>query len=1147
MQERSGCSLSKIGGIVLLLCCLCQLTPNAHAQQFPLSNEITQATERLQQSPELSAEQKERGLGNLEDAQDLLNAAKEQSNLAESYETQANSSSQQIIDIQQSIQALRSKPVSFDKTQPTEKLDNQLLLAKSEQNSRLAELTKKQAEQTDLSLRANEIAQELSEARIARAAIDEALAKQSFAELEPMAQASYLQKQATSEKLAATIDRLEREIATLPARQQLVDAQLTELRVHSELDAKAVEELQTFLVQSRRTEVQETVNQSTDTFVELQQQPVLAAIAQENVTLAKQLKRLQSNSSENALNMSTLREQLLEVQHSSETVERVLATGRVTDELGELLRKIRTGLPKEDVIEQRQSAIVEDAVRIQLNAILWQERLRNMVDITATAQRLLIENSDAGSKELTFSEQEFAMAQALAKSRRALLSELIDVSNAQSDRFVEEKVIINQLITASSELRELLDRRLLWLPSNTGRAANLGANLEDSIEWYVSPGAWWQLLKDMYEGAKAAPILPLILLLFPLLILALRRTIKRSLWALVERVGKVAKDTYFTTPVALFYTFILALPLPLCLFAIAGMIFRGSEPASFSAAIATGLVSVSTISLILLFFRSMCRQGGVFDEHFGWSHVAREKLRNMLTWFVWLQSSVTFIFASAIAGGTTELRYGIAIIAFMVAAVGISFFSYLFFRPKNGVATSIVGETPTSTMTLLAFPVVVLAPLAIGILPLFGFFDTAVELQSRLFLSGTLLVFASVVYGIMLRIFLVTFRRYMVKRARAEAIRAQEEQEHPPVEASGEASPAKKDEKGIDEKEVMSQSRSIMLWITILLFLIGLWFVWKPLLPALGIVNDIVLWQQVKEVDGVQLSSGVTLWNIILAVAFVIGGVMAAKNIRGVMEIGFFERFQMDNGARYATMTILGYILTGTGIVVGFSQLGIDWSKLQWIIAALGVGLGFGLQEIVANFVSGLIILFERPIRVGDFVTIGNLSGTVSNIKIRATTITDFDNREVLLPNKSIITENVTNWTLKDAVTRIVIKIGVAYGTDTTKVRDLLMQVIESHDDVLERPAPQVFFLEHGDSSLNFEIRAFVSRPENRLPLTHALNSAVNRVLAEHDIAIPFPQRDLHIVSGSLIEERPEETQALADEPTTKKDPTLATPGLSNT
>lgn len=434
------------------------------------------------------------------------------------------------------------------------------------------------------------------------------------------------------------------------------------------------------------------------------------------------------------------------------------------------------------------------------------------------------------------------------------------------------------------------------------------------------------------------------------------------------------------------------------------------------------------------------------------------------------------------------------------------------------MATSIVGETPVSPLTILAFPVAVLAPFAIGLLPLFGYFDTAVELQSKVFFSGTLLVMAAVIYGIMLRIFLVTFRRYMVHRQLKEAEELAEKNAQPAVEASGDGSPTPIEDKGIDEEEVKRQSQTIMRWCAGLLLLAGLWFIWMPLLPALGIVDDIIVWQQVRVVDGVEISSGVTLWNIILSLAFIIGGFVAAKNIRGVIEIGFFERFEMDDGARYAVMAILGYVIIGSGIVIGFSQLGIDWSKLQWIVAALGVGLGFGLQEIVANFVSGLIILFERPIRVGDFVTIGNLSGTVSNIKIRATTVTDFDNREVLLPNKSIITENVTNWTLKDAVTRIVITIGVAYGSDIEKVTEILMQAVKAQKDVLDQPSPQVFFLAHGDSSLDFEVRAFVSQPTNRLPLTHLINSAINKSLAEHGISIPFPQRDLHLVSGQLVD-----------------------------
>ncbi|AEP29622.1 mechanosensitive ion channel domain-containing protein [Brumicola nitratireducens] len=1102
-------------------------SPKAMAQYVDLNIEIKGATESAKQNADLTEEQRKQVLAELNDASILLTKAQEQINLANTYEKLAASASQKVITIERNIQQLRDKSVNIDTRRPFIELENQLLLEESQQTREFANLTQKQAEQTNLSLRANEIAQQLSSLRIDKTEITDDLNQQAVNGLSLLAISKDLKKRANVAKLSETIKTLEREVATIPARQSLVNAELIELRVKNEFQEKRISALRSFLAASRTSKVEKIVQQNKQTLGALLQHPKLTSIAQENLALAEQLERLQANSYKSEESTDKLQGQLLEVQQSSETVERVLATGRVTDELGELLRRLRASIPREAAIELRKSDIEEDAVRHQLNVILWQERLRGLANIAAAAQNLLFEQSTEKASKTTmqqkdandyFSPFQLEEAQALTIARRNLLQELIELSNYQSDRIIEEKLIINQLLSASIGLRELLERRLIWLPSNSGKAGNLGVNLRDSMDWLFSPKAWWDLLQDFYKGALAVSVLPLTLFAFAMLIVLGRSKIKRTLWSLVDGVGKVQKDTYQTTPLALLLTLVLALPLPLCLFAVATTIYKGAAPLSFANAIATGLSSVSSISLVLLFFRSMSRKDGLFEKHFGWSDVSRIKLRSMLTWFVWLQSLAAFLFASAIASGLTELRYGLAILAFIIGSIGIAVFSYQFFQPKNGVATSIVGETPVSVLTILAFPIVVAAPLFIGLLPLFGFFDTAVELQSRLFSSGILLVFASVAYGIMLRIFLVAFRRYIVKKERLDAAEAEalalqnQELSESGVESTASEPPAE----GIDEQEVMRQGRSIMLWITALFFIAGLWFIWKSLLPALGIVDDIVLWQEIKMVDGVELSSGVTLWDIILSLGFVIGGFVAAKNIRGVMEIGFFERFEMDAGARYATITILGYVLVGAGIVIGFSQLGIDWSKLQWIIAALGVGLGFGLQEIVANFVSGLIILFERPIRVGDFVTIGNLSGTVSNIKIRATTVTDFDNREVLLPNKSIITENVTNWTLKDSVTRIVVKIGVAYGSDIDKVKGLLMQVAEGLDEVLKQPAPQVFFLEHGDSSLNFEIRVFVVRPEDRLPLTHAINTGVNKALAENNISIPFPQRDLHIVSGHL-------------------------------
>jgi len=1106
---------------ILLLVSLTLFAPFSFAQQNSLDKKIADEIELLDKNSELLDKQKKQILTTLEDARKILTKADDQTKLAKTFSEKAATAPKKILTIQNENNSLKNQTITIAPDQSLEQLENQLLIDLADQENRLRALDEKEAELSNLSVRANEIANELSEALADKKAISDTITKQPNQDTSIDDRANFYKKSATIEKLAATIETLEREITTIPVREALADAELQQMQLQSELSEKKILQVQNYLSQSRNVEVQNSLKQSQEMLSQFELTPALSVIAKENVSLAELLVNKQADSSSNNEKISALRSQKLDVKQSSETIDRVLATGRVTDELGELLRRLRMSLPNEERIEKRKYNIEEGAVRNQLDIILWQETLRNTEEIEDTAKRFLAkaqkENQDDLVKELSgieieFTTSEIEAAKKLVQARRQLLTLLIDVSNEQIDSITEEKSLLSQLLSSSTELRELLDRRLIWLPSNTEKPSELLINFVNNLDWYVSPSSWWKLINIFYDGVLTAPTLVLLLLILPITILAFKPRIKSMLQSLVQQVGKVGKDTYLTTPLSLLLTFILALPLPIFLFTIAGIIFNNTEASNFSSAIAAGLISVSFVSLILLFFRSMCREDGVFDKHFDWSVLARRKLKKMLTWFVWVQSVVTFIFATAMASDEPDLRYGIAIIAFIIGSVFIALFSYQYFQPKSGVATSVEGSTAASTLMLLSFPIVVISPFAIGLLPLFGFFDTAVELQSRLFLSGTLLVLASIVYGIMLRIFLVTFRRYIVKKKRLEALEAQLQQEES-GQNSDDLISTHTANNDIDNDEVVRQSRAIILWATRLLFMVCLWFVWKPILPALGIVEDIVLWQQITIVDGVELSSGVTLWQVILGIAFMVSGVLAARNIRGVIEIGFFDRFEMDNGSRYAIVTILGYVLIGTGVVLGFSLLGINWSKLQWVVAALGVGLGFGLQEIVANFVSGIIILFERPIRVGDLVTIGDQSGTVTNIAIRATTLTDFDNREVLLPNKSIITENVTNWTLNDAITRVVIKIRVAYGSDVDQVQDLLMQVVTNEEDILTIPAPQVFFLEHGESALNFEARVFVERTDNRLPITHAINTGFNRILAKHNISIPFPQRDLHIVS----------------------------------
>jgi potassium efflux system protein len=239
--------------------------------------------------------------------------------------------------------------------------------------------------------------------------------------------------------------------------------------------------------------------------------------------------------------------------------------------------------------------------------------------------------------------------------------------------------------------------------------------------------------------------------------------------------------------------------------------------------------------------------------------------------------------------------------------------------------------------------------------------------------------------------------------------------------------------------------------------------------------------------------------------------VLASRNLPGLLELAVLQRLPMDHGGRNAITTVSRYVLVLSGIVIACNTVGISWGNVQWLAAALTVGLGFGLQEIFANFISGLIILFERPVRIGDVITIDGVSGSVSRIQMRATTITDWDRKEYIVPNKEFVTGKVLNWTLSDKVNRVVVNVGVAYGTNTEAALQIMQSIADSHPNLLPDPPPVVSFEGFGDSCLNLVLRCYLPNLDHRLKVTTELHSTIHQRFSEAGIEIPFPQRDLHV------------------------------------
>lgn len=238
--------------------------------------------------------------------------------------------------------------------------------------------------------------------------------------------------------------------------------------------------------------------------------------------------------------------------------------------------------------------------------------------------------------------------------------------------------------------------------------------------------------------------------------------------------------------------------------------------------------------------------------------------------------------------------------------------------------------------------------------------------------------------------------------------------------------------------------------------------------------------------------------------------------IKRLIDTRWLRHMNMDRGARDAMVTLTGYVGFIVALLTAFSVAGIDLGGLAIVGGALALGIGFGLQAIASNFVSGLILLFERPIKAGDFVTVGETEGFVRRIRIRATDIETLDNQNVLVPNSELVSGRVTNWVLRDPQGRLRIKVGVAYGSDTELVKSLIEQVGREHEDVISdgrAPAPRALFMGFGDSSLDFELRVRIRRIEKRYTVISDINFAIDRVFREHNIEIPFPQRDLHLIS----------------------------------
>ncbi len=1059
-----------------------------------------------------------------------LEAAALQSEARQRFSTNADTARQTVENLQAELETLRNDldartPMDAEATVVGDaamfETEQELLSKESELRAVEEELEQYRTQLSELGTRLSAAPRELNDARSALGEITSTLSELSTGDVEPVLQARQKALQASAYNRRLQIAALEAEIASLPIRQDI----LTLRRNIAELQAEALGEdvlaLQALTGQRRQIEAEMQATRlayAASTFEGAH--PLIQSLAQENVRMADTITEMAAGEAQTSRRLATIRGETANVQNDLYSAQKLVDLEAIDREAGATLRRVSAQLTPVARLRADQRDIQRDLARVTRARVVAQEQLRDLPLRSVDPSELLADArlDDPTIPDLAATDEE--VLRDLVEQRRDLLRQTASIAAVRENALAELAVAQDELVAESDRLRLLLDGNLLWVPSVPAIGFDWPQKVILGAAELFSPGHVQLAVREFV--AQSTRLWPLIILAAGMIFAIFR--LRPSLWDNVERcgeaVGRVKRDSLWHTPVVILTGFVLAMPWPIAFGLLALLFMASNNPDPLVQGLGDAFAFAALTSLIFATWCNWDRDKSLFDEHFKLSKPLREAVLSNLRWFAPLAGTAIFGLALTEYVRAPNVLEGLSLAIFIALALSVAVFSFRVLWRQRSVVAAVFGDE-NSGLARWRTPITIIivgVPIGIAILAGAGWYESAKDLLWRVFMTAGLLLMAYVVYGTLRRAINVSQRQIKYRQAlerRENQIKLRREQEE--AEARGEdmpAAPPPVDTSEIDVSVMSRQSAQLLRVFVVLGLAVLLWFNWADLFPALTVFdgNPIAVINEGQiDAEGRSLEKEITVFTIMMAMVIVGVTVIAARNLPGFLEIFVLSRVGVDAGARYAITTILGYIIVGTGIVLAFQRVGLQWSQLRWIVTGLSVGIGFGLQKIIANFVSGLILLFERPIRIGDYVTIGTQSGTVTRIKIRATTLIDLDNREILIPNENLISQEVTNWTLSNATTRLVCTVGIAYGSDTEKARDLMLEVLKSNPKVLETPPPAVLFTNFGDSSLDFELRAFLRVFEDRWPVKHQIHTEVNRALAEAGIEIPFPQRDLNI------------------------------------
>jgi len=841
--------------------------------------------------------------------------------------------------------------------------------------------------------------------------------------------------------------------------------------------------------------------------------------------LSADLKQLAAEVDEVSRDERVITDQIKRFSVNFRLARQKLEIAGLSEALGQALLQQRSILPRvkdfRSAENQRQQLVVDSSLRQIRNQ---QERAR-LSDIETYIDDSLAHLSGSWQSWIRDEIRELALL------RRDLLDKTIAADDSLLQALSELDFAQRELSKVVTDYNRFLDERLLWVRTGAPPSWQMLESIKNTLVIFVTTNNWVHMGNALFRPQSFPWVLIVGLLLFALLMLQTRR-MRGMLRRCGRNVGQLRHDRFYYSIKALLLTLVLALPWPVVFVALGlhlqliqggnGIdidthLYQAADwSGQFVPAIGAAFYNIALHTFYFVAFRVFCEPYGLAVAHFHWRMSSANMLRRQTLRLMAVFLPTIFLLIASINYDPTALAGGSSRLLICIMIVALAWFFGRILSPSGSVLRDFYQENRRNPLTwfrYLWFALGLVLPFTLAGLAVAGYVYTATQLGARLIDTLWLVVAIILIHQLMRRWMALLERQLEFKDAleRHRALRAAQDSDDASVDLSVE-------DPEIDIGALSEDTKKLINSALIVVSAIGVWAIWSDVLPAFRILDEVSLWSYSSSVNGVTQLVPVTLGDVTTGLLIVILGAIAARRLPALLEIALFARFNITAGSRYAISKLTQYSIVTIGIVMVFSVLGGRWGEIQWLVAALGVGIGFGLQEIIANFISGLILLFERPVRIGDIVTVGETSGVVTKIQIRSTTIRNWDQQELLVPNKEFITGRLLNWTLSDPVARIVISIGIAYGSDVGQALKILLETAEKHERVIDEPAPLVTFESFGDNALEIKLRCYIGSMDFRLLTRSEINQTINREFEAAGIVIAFPQRDIHLDTSQPLD-----------------------------